>query len=114
MEPPGPASGRPEGELRDIRAASSRVTPHFAELNAGYIGASYDTLPDMVRYRRNFVAGGTYFFTATLVDRKLCKPTGQTRISLALNPGYGFYGFRYPSKNSSASCTACRCTASGA
>jgi putative transposase len=24
----------------------------------------------MVRYRRNFVAGGTYFFTATLVDRK--------------------------------------------
>ena len=23
----------------------------------------------MVRYRRNFVAGGTYFFTATLVDR---------------------------------------------
>jgi putative transposase len=24
----------------------------------------------MVRYRRNFVAGGTYFFTATLVDRR--------------------------------------------
>jgi len=24
----------------------------------------------MVRYRRNFVAGGTYFFTATLADRK--------------------------------------------
>ena len=24
----------------------------------------------MVRYRRNFVVGGTYFFTATLVDRK--------------------------------------------
>ena len=24
----------------------------------------------MVRYRRNFVTGGTYFFTATLVDRK--------------------------------------------
>src|SRR6266700_3150741 len=23
----------------------------------------------MVRYRRNFAAGGTYFFTATLVDR---------------------------------------------
>jgi putative transposase len=23
----------------------------------------------MVRYRRNFVAGGTFFFTATLVDR---------------------------------------------
>jgi putative transposase len=23
----------------------------------------------MVRYRRNFVAGGTYFFTATLADR---------------------------------------------
>jgi putative transposase len=23
----------------------------------------------MVRYRRNFIAGGTYFFTATLVDR---------------------------------------------
>jgi len=26
----------------------------------------------MVRYRRNFVAGGQYFFTATLVDRKSC------------------------------------------
>jgi hypothetical protein len=25
----------------------------------------------MVRYRRNFVAGGTFFFTATLVDRSL-------------------------------------------
>jgi putative transposase len=24
----------------------------------------------MVRYRRNFVAGGTYFFTVTLVDRR--------------------------------------------
>src|SRR5262249_21456347 len=24
---------------------------------------------DMVRYRRNFVAGGTYFFTVTLADR---------------------------------------------
>ena len=24
----------------------------------------------MVRYRRNFVAGGTYFFTATLADRR--------------------------------------------
>ncbi len=24
----------------------------------------------MVRYRRNFVAGGTYFFTATLIDRR--------------------------------------------
>jgi putative transposase len=24
----------------------------------------------MVRYRRNFVAGGTFFFTATLADRK--------------------------------------------
>jgi len=23
----------------------------------------------MVRYRRNFVAGGTYFFTVTLADR---------------------------------------------
>jgi len=23
----------------------------------------------MVRYRRNFIAGGTFFFTATLVDR---------------------------------------------
>jgi hypothetical protein len=56
-------------ERSDIRAASPHVTPHFAELNARYIGASYDTLPDMVRYRRNFVAGGTYFFTATLVDR---------------------------------------------
>jgi putative transposase len=32
-------------------------------LNAGY---AYG----MVRYRRNFVAGGTFFFTATLVDRK--------------------------------------------
>src|SRR5436853_752480 len=24
----------------------------------------------MVRYRRNFIAGGTYFFTVTLADRK--------------------------------------------
>jgi putative transposase len=24
----------------------------------------------MVRYRRNFVAGGTFFFTVTLLDRK--------------------------------------------
>ena len=24
----------------------------------------------MVFYRRNFIAGGTYFFTATLADRK--------------------------------------------
>jgi putative transposase len=24
----------------------------------------------MVRYRRNFIAGGTYFFTATLADRR--------------------------------------------
>ena len=24
---------------------------------------------DMVRYRRNFVAGGTFFFTVTLADR---------------------------------------------
>jgi putative transposase len=23
----------------------------------------------MVRYRRNFIAGGTYFFTVTLADR---------------------------------------------
>jgi len=26
----------------------------------------------MVRYRRNFVAGGTYFFTVTLADRRSC------------------------------------------
>jgi putative transposase len=24
----------------------------------------------MVRYRRNFLAGGTFFFTATLLDRR--------------------------------------------
>jgi putative transposase len=28
----------------------------------------------MVRYRRNFVAGGTYFFTATLADRSSTQP----------------------------------------
>ena len=26
----------------------------------------------MVRYRRNFIAGGTYFFTVTLLDRGSC------------------------------------------
>ena len=26
----------------------------------------------MVRYRRNFVSGGTFFFTATLADRRSC------------------------------------------
>jgi putative transposase len=29
-----------------------------------------DGLPRMVRYRRNFIPGGTYFFTVTLADRR--------------------------------------------
>jgi putative transposase len=30
----------------------------------------HDTIPIMVNYRRNFVPGGTFFFTVTLADRR--------------------------------------------
>src|SRR5690349_4826940 len=43
-----------------------RTFPGYASLHPGY------NTQIMVRYRRNFVPGGTYFFTVTLADRSSC------------------------------------------
>jgi len=47
-----------------------KVTPDYASLHPGYAYYPYFRYTrSMVRYRRNFVAGGTFFFTLTLRDR---------------------------------------------
>jgi hypothetical protein len=64
-------------------------SPDGAQRNPWYLCA-------LVRYRRNFVAGGTYFFTATLVDRRssaLIRPrhlTADIEVALFANcPSFG-------------------------
>jgi putative transposase len=54
-----------------------RRTPDIASLIQATFSGSIELynvwwggLPGMVQYRRNFVPGGTYFFTATLADRR--------------------------------------------
>jgi putative transposase len=74
----------PRTTLRSIRPTRfrrvERCSPHGAQRNAGgALGSARHTvlrLPSpglqsaMVRYRRNLIAGGTFFFTVTLADRR--------------------------------------------
>jgi putative transposase len=55
----------------------------------------------MVRYRRNFVVGGTYFFTVTLADRR---STALTDNIDALRRRFARHGEINPSRSKPLSC----------
>ena len=46
----------------------------------------------MTNYRRNFISGGSYFFTVNLADRRLRLLTEQIALLREVVPGFGTTG----------------------